>query len=102
MKNKQLFGLCSYYMYKVKIKYHSCYYCCTDFEGDAVFENDNSIKQKILSGFELLKMFSKHLIDKDLCDFTTDGKTFHFGMFTPTNGSTCDFDYTILEERYGK
>ena len=59
MKNKQFFGLCSYYIYKVKIKYHSNYYCFTDFDGDAVFEKDNSSEQKTLSGFELLKMFSE-------------------------------------------
>ena len=44
-------------------------------------------------------MFSEHLIDKELWDFTTGGKTYHFGMVTPTNGSTYDFDYTILEEK---
>lgn len=102
MKNKQYLGLCSYYIYKVEIKYRSNFYCYTDFEGDAVFEKDNSIEQKTLSGFELLKMFSEHLIDNDLCDFTTNGETYHFGMFTPSNGSIYDFDYTILEERYGK
>lgn len=99
---KQFSGICTYYKYKVKIRYHSDYYCFTDFEGDGVFENDNSVKLKTLCGVELLKIFSEHLIDNELCDFTTDGKTYHFGMFTPTNGSTRDFDYTILEERYGK
>lgn len=99
---KQFSGICTYYKYKVKIKYHSDYYCFTDFEGDAIFEKDNSSEQKTLSGFELLKMFSEHLIDNDLCDFTTNGETYHFGMFTPTNGSTRDFDYTILKERHGK
>ena len=53
MKKKQFFGICAYYEYKVKIKYSGHYYCFTDLEGDGVFENDNSIKQKTLSGTEL-------------------------------------------------
>ena len=57
MKKKQFFGICAYYEYKVKIKYSGHHYCFTDLEGDGVFENDNSIKQKTLSGTELLKCF---------------------------------------------
>ena len=33
-------------------------------------------------------------------NFTTNGKTWHFGYFTPTNGSTTDVDYIILKEEY--
>ena len=98
MVNNQFFCICAYYTYKVKIKYRSCYYCYTDFEGDAVFENDKNIETKIFSGFELLEEFGERLKNNDMCDFTINGNAYHFGMFNPTNGSFCDFDYIILKK----
>ena len=49
-KIKNFFGLCSYYIYKVKIKYHGHYYCFTDFEGD-VSNLNKTAKSQIISYF---------------------------------------------------
>lgn len=97
---EKFYGICVLAKYKVRIKYKSCYYCYTDFEGDGVFEKDKSVKTKTFYGYELLNEFSERFKDNDFFDFTTNGKTWHFGYFTPTNGSTTDVDYIILKEEY--
>lgn len=96
---KNFFGLCAYYKYRVKKKVKGSAYCGRDFEGDGKFEDYNNNEQKTLNGSELMELFSTHLKSPDVCDFTTDGKTtFHFGFFEPWNGSFCDIDYLILNE----
>lgn len=96
---KNFFGLCAYYKYRVKKKVKGSEYCGIDFEGNGKFEDYNNNYQKILNGSELMELFSTHLKSPDVCDFTTDGKTtFHFGFFKPWNGSFCDIDYLILNE----
>ena len=96
---KTFFGICAYYKYIVKIKMKGSAYCGMDFEGDGKFEDYDSIEQRTLNGSELMGLFSTHLQEPYICEFTTDGKnTFHFGFFEPDNGSYCDMDYTLIKE----
>ena len=98
MKEKNNIFICAMVNYDVKVKTTGSAYCGTDFWGDSKFEDYQYEELRTISGFDLLKEFSKNLEQRDIFEFSVNNNTYYFSYFTPTNGSYWDKTYTILRE----
>lgn len=56
------------------------------------------LKKKIVSGCELLKIFTNLLNQSYIYDFVTTDTVYSFGTFNPHYGDGADTRITILEE----
>ena len=98
MREKNNISICAMVNYDVKVETTGSAYCGTDFEGYVKYEDYHEEELITISGFDLLKDFSKNLEQRDIFEFSVNNNTFYFSYFTPTNGSYCDKTYTIIRE----
>lgn len=92
-------GICVYATYRIEIKTIGTTFCKFDSEiNDGIYEDFNNTEEKIVSGCELLKIFTSLLNQSYLYSFVAKDNVYSFGAFNPYHGDEVDTFITVLEE----
>ena len=91
-------GIGVYATYRIEIKTIGTTFCKFDNEiNDGIYEDFNNTEEKIVSGCELLKIFTSLLNQSYLYAFVVKDNVYSFGTFNPYHGDGADTFITVLE-----